>query len=711
MFMKQFVSKFDNLRSRVPVATDFAELMRMLTDGSLEAPTVQYRSTLAGMEDAERRGDAETVRMLKGKLSGLKSGMPAFVAWVTLRGGRTEANITGYTGYVMVDIDHLPDSSFADALSKVKADVHSVMVYVTISGKGIRVVCRMKCTVDKSNFRDAWTTANEYYARLCGCPFDRQCSNATRMSVVCHDPDALFRPDAEPLEIVSRKPGSARRKGRPKDISVAVDKARRLLADDGICYVPGHHNEYLSRMVYMLNRYGVGESDALEWLLREYADYNASNGNPLPAIVHSVYANHSDEHATDKPHAGGGRNRQPARAPISALEKYISERYVLRLNVVSGATEWAPLDDKGKPCDEFREMDDTFENSLWCEMRRAGINTDLLTLSTLLRSDFVRPYHPMSAYLDGLPAWDGTTDHIGKLLSLVRCSNVSPEVFDRYVRRWLVAMVACALFDDVVNHEILVLLGRQGTFKSSFMNNILPPCLRKYYCVKTNSHRMDKDDAFALTENFVINFEEIDSMQRTEVNQMKALTTVTYIKERPAYGRRKVRLPHRASFCATGNNLQFLTDDTGNRRWLVFEVDSIDNPWTANINYDGVYAQIKALIGGGYKYWFDGSEIDDINTLNRDFQTPDSARELIVTHFRRPRQCETYVYLTSTQIAARFAPQLKVSPVAVGRVMRDLEYDQVKNHYGRFWKVIEIQPVDIGKSVPEDSPSESDIPF
>ena len=74
-----------------------------------------------------------------------------------------------------------------------------------------------------------------------------------------------------------------------------------------------------------------------------------------------------------------------------------------------------------------------------------------------------------------------------------------------------------------------------------------------------------------MTENLLVNFEEIDSMQRSELNQLKAMTTTLYVNERPAYGRNKVHLPHVASFCATGNNLQFLTDDTGNRRWLPFE--------------------------------------------------------------------------------------------------------------------------------------------
>ena len=73
------------------------------------------------------------------------------------------------------------------------------------------------------------------------------------------------------------------------------------------------------------------------------------------------------------------------------------------------------------------------------------------------------------------------------------------------------------------------------------------------------------------------------------------MVTQRYVDERRAYGRNKVHLPHVASFVTTGNNLQFLTDDTGNRRWLPFEVEDIDSPWEADIPYEGIYSHTYAL--------------------------------------------------------------------------------------------------------------------
>lgn len=204
--------------------------------------------------------------------------------------------------------------------------------------------------------------------------------------------------------------------------------------------------------------------------------------------------------------------------------------------------------------------------------------------------------------------------------------------------------------------------------------------------------------------------EEIDTMTRSEVNQLKAMASIPYINERPPYGRNKVRLPHIASFCATGNNLQFLTDNTGNRRWLVFEIESIDNPLTASICYEGIYAQLKSLYEAGFKYWFDGEEIAALNKANMRFEAPDMERELIVSHYRKPAPYEPCLYLSSSQIVARFSPQLRLSAVNVGRVMSELSFSQVRTSAGRFWKVAEVPIASVGRFVPADAGAGDDAP-
>lgn len=705
------LARFESLRSNIPIDDSWETVCTMIRSEELAAATANYRMWTAKAAEAEKSGNGEEEKKARSTAANIKQSLPAFNAWTRLEGGRTKECIRGYRDCMMVDIDHVPPEKLAEVETRIKQDGHVVLAYITVSGCGVRAVVRMKGPVDESNYSDAWLTANEYMAQLTGLPYDTKCSDPTRLSALCHDPRAVYRPCAKPMKI-QRHVTPKRHRGKPVKIGNAARKAKTLVESEGIAYQAGTHNDYVSRVIYWMNRFGISRQDTLGWAQQEFADYEASNGHPLEAMVRSIYGNHADEFDTCRPRSYGDHGEpKAAKASIGEVEAYLRDHYLLRRNVFTQTVEYistgkAEEADNAGAC-RWADLDDNCENSVWCAMQRAGLKVDMQTLHSLIMSDFVKNYHPLRHYLGNLPPWDGATDHIGRLLAMVHCRATPPEVFDFYVRRWLVAMVAAALNDNVVNHEIFVLLGPQGTFKSSFMNNLLPPCLRRYYTAKTNSQRMTKDDAFAMTENLLINLEEIDSMQRQEVNQLKAMVTQTYVKDRPAYGRNKVRLPHVASFCATGNNMQLLTDDTGSRRWLIFEVEHIDNPWTASINHDGVYAQAKALLDSGFRYWFEAGEIDDLHRRNTSFEAPNVARELIATHYERPSDdAETALtqkkrYLTSAQIVMRFGTAVKLNAVQVGRAMTAMGFRQIRTADGRFWEVVETDLAHIGSTIPQ----------
>ena len=194
-----------------------------------------------------------------------------------------------------------------------------------------------------------------------------------------------------------------------------------------------------------------------------------------------------------------------------------------------------------------------------------------------------------------------------------------------------------------------------------------------------------------------------------EINQLKAFATMPQVKERPPYGRHKVLMPRVASLCATGNNLTFLTDQTGNRRWLPFHVERIDNPWTADIPYEGMYAQAYALIKAGEQYWLSDKQIKELNERNKQFLTPDPATEMIVTYFTIPRTESETKYMTASKIAAKFSPCLKISSTRIGIAMANLGFEQVRTKKGRFWKVADRPEKEIDSRLPGDEPEP--LPF
>lgn len=215
---------------------------------------------------------------------------------------------------------------------------------------------------------------------------------------------------------------------------------------------------------------------------------------------------------------------------------------------------------------------------------------------------------------------------------------------------------------------------------------------------------LTKDDYIMLAENIMISLEEIDSMTTQEVNQLKAFTTEPHVKARPPYGRHQILMPRVASLCATGNNTTFLSDHSGNRRWLPFIIDHIDNPWEAEIPYEGMYAQAIALIRRGEKFWLDGKQIQELNERNKAFLTPDPAKEMIVTFFTKPIGESETKYMTATKIAGKFAPYLKISPTKVGVAMAELGFEQVRTKHGRFWKVAERPGNEIDSRMPGEKP-------
>ena len=705
-------SRFASLRDTVPVPATWDGLVEEIRGGNHLTVTRLYRETCARLAAAEAAGDTAAVEELKYRRTSLKVSQAAFVCSVLLEGGRSRKHVRGYSDCVMVDIDDLKDRSPAELAGQVKADPHTFLAYITLSGCGLRVVARVQpAPKDARTFARAWQTVNGYYARLLGVTVDEQCKNATRMSVLCHDPDVCYRPEAEPLAVKPEAPRHSRAsRGRPVRAASAAATVRRLVEEDGIGYAPGSHNAYISRCLYWMNRFGVDRDDAEAWALGEFADYDAAE-HSVAATVRSCYAQ-TDEHATCRiSHylrvrnaAGSPGGTRASRASVEQMETFIGHWCRLRRNLLIHQLEVCLSEGTGgeEPC--WQPMTDALENSLWRAMQHEGLDVDLFRLRTLLQSDFVPSYHPLRRYLDALPPWDGVTDHIGRLARMVVCRETSAAEFDYYFRRWLVGLLAAALDDRVVNHEILVLLGPQGSFKSSFLENLLPPRLRRYYTTKTNSQRLTKDDLFTITENLLVNFEEIDSMQRSELNQLKAMTTMLYINERPAYGRNKVRRPHVASFCATGNNLQFLTDDTGNRRWLPFEVDHIENPWTTPIDYEGVYAQAKTLLDDGFRYWFQGGEVEALNCRNRRFEAPNPARELILAHYRRPLPTEKGCYVTVSQICARFG-SMRLNPVHVNHALTEMGFEHARTRYGRIWILVN-RSVDEMNSVLPEPPSE-----
>ena len=222
-------------------------------------------------------------------------------------------------------------------------------------------------------------------------------------------------------------------------------------------------------------------------------------------------------------------------------------------------------------------------------------------------------------------------------------------------KKWFVAMVASWMKDEVVNHTVLVLVGRQGIFKTTWLEHLIPPHLRAYACKLANSNDLNKDERLRIAEFGLISLDEIDSMNNRELNQLKSVITATDVNERAAYAYTKERRVRLASFCASGNRRDFLTDITGNRRWLPFEVESIQNPFYTILPYERMYAQAWALAQDPlFSYWFDLEEIEVLEQHNQYFRDESNEEQLLDVYFAVPAEgASNTKFLTTAEISER----------------------------------------------------------
>lgn len=324
-------------------------------------------------------------------------------------------------------------------------------------------------------------------------------------------------------------------------------------------------------------------------------------------------------------------------------------------------------------------------NDIVCDCSaESGLSIAAKEVLAVLQSHRVPDAHPLREYiLSCAPYTADQPDWIEWLAKQVTVEGGEQEqmLWINCFRKWFVAMVAAWMDDNIVNHQVLVLIGKQGIFKTTWLDNLIPPELRLYECKMANNTQLNKDERLRLAEYGLIAFDEIDAMTSRELNVLKSIITAKDVTERAVFKYVKEKRVRIASFCASGNKKEFLVDPTGNRRWLPFSVVSIMNPFYTSLPYTQIYAQARFLIDNGFQYWFDLDEIDLINLRNEEFRAQDNEEQLIAVYFDIPEKGEE-IFLTTAEISDKLVSWgniKKPMPLnKLGAVLRNLGFKDAR---------------------------------
>lgn len=362
------------------------------------------------------------------------------------------------------------------------------------------------------------------------------------------------------------------------------------------------------------------------------------------------------------------------------IKKHISDRYDFRLNEISIEIEY-----RRKGMKEYNVLN---ENDLIIELLESGYSSPDSQLMALLKSSFVPRYNPFQEYVNNLIPWnESQPDYITTLAKYVRAKD--QEWFNLQFKKMLVRSLACALNVIPFNKHCFTLIGKQNDGKTSFLRFLCPDKLSDYQ--KENLDIHNKDGRISLCQNMFINLDELANFSKYDINKTKAFFTMEKVKERLPYDRKASNHLRRASFLASTNSNEFLTDETGNVRWLVFEIDGVyhDNGgkhgYNENINIDLVYSQAYHLLKSGFNFKMSIDDIRKSEDNNRNYQVVTFEQEIIQQLFTpASKEDNGAQFLTTTEIAQAIelkTTRVKIMRKNVGKALKVLGFEQSQKYF------------------------------
>lgn len=312
-------------------------------------------------------------------------------------------------------------------------------------------------------------------------------------------------------------------------------------------------------------------------------------------------------------------------------------------------------------------------SSVYRFLNHKGIRINFSDLKHLLNSDFIAKINPIEDYFENIKHFsNGKTDYLKKLCAFI---DTDLDDFEEHFRKTLLRTVNCALNPLFVNkHTMTFTSPDQHIGKTSFLRFLVPTKLNDYY---TEYMSFDKDGEMAVANNFMIILDELTAFPKNALNTVKSMMSRRDVKVRPAFSPTIINAPRICSFFATSNEVDFLTDTTGNVRWIICEVNSFDFDYSQKIDMDYVWAEIYQQYLAGETGELTKDDIKILESINQKFLNPNPVLDITSQSFM---PCdvgeEGSVWNTTTDLQKRLQGKLLQEPSvqAIGRAMRQLGF-------------------------------------
>ena len=361
---------------------------------------------------------------------------------------------------------------------------------------------------------------------------------------------------------------------------------------------------------------------------------------------------------------------------MQEVTAFLTSRYRFRFNVLTEETEVADVAnitniENNLPDAHLRyaKVDERWMNTLSMEAIETGIDCWDRDIQRFVRSRRISEYHPFTAYFEQLPEWDGT-DRVSALARRVSDDPVWVNGFHRWMlglsAQWMQFRSDTNSTNRANSVAPLLVSSRQGLGKSTFCRLLMPDVLKAYY---TESYDLGSPASAEakLAAYGLINLDEFDKLSASKMPLLKNLMQASALNIRKAYKRSASALPRIASFIGTSNREDLLVDRTGSRRFLCVSLEhAID--CTTPVEYEQLYAQLKAELLSGERSWFNKEEEQAIQQHNALFYKHIPEEEVFRLCFRFATQ-EDHPQEVLTLSATQLFERMKATHPSVMRGM------------------------------------------
>ena len=380
-----------------------------------------------------------------------------------------------------------------------------------------------------------------------------------------------------------------------------------------------------------------------------------------------------DEREVDKSSGDVDKEGKELSDNIMSMIGFLCKKYDFRYNSVMKCTEYRP---KEKDYWGYQPVDARVQKRMTLEVQLANIRVSIKDVRNYLASDLLSTYNPVENFLFNCEGkWDGK-DHIRALARTVPTDN---PYWEDWFYTWFLAMVdqwRTYSHRKYGNSVAPLLISKQGYNKSTFCRSLVPPELQWGY--NDNLVLSEKRQVLqAMCQSLVINLDEFNQISpQVQQGFLKNIIQLPSVKIKPPYGSHVQEFPRMASFIATSNMEDILSDPSGNRRFLGVELTGPINV-SQLPNYEQLYAQALSALRAGEKTYFDAEQTRQIMANNRKFEVVSPVDQYFDLYFDLTDDAEQGEYLTAAEIfqelKSHIGSSLKLnSLIAFGRKLSQM---------------------------------------